>query len=91
MARYRSSRGTHTHVQTADERILPKGTGYLTDLGMTGPVESVIGVKREICLQRSLTQIPIKMETAEGDATIQGAVFTLDASTGKCLCVERIR
>ena len=83
--------GTHTHVQTADERILPKGTGYLTDLGMTGPAESVIGVKREICLQRSLTQIPIKMETAEGDATIQGAVFTLDAATGACLSIERVR
>ncbi len=82
--------GTHTHVQTADERILPKGTGYLTDLGMTGPADSVIGVKSEICLQRSMTQIPIKMETAEGEATIHGAVFTLDAASGKCLAIERI-
>ncbi|MDP2791489.1 MAG: TIGR00282 family metallophosphoesterase [Rectinemataceae bacterium] len=82
--------GTHTHVQTADERILPKGTGYLTDLGMTGPADSVIGVKQEICLQRSLTQIPIKMETAEGEADIRGAVFELDASTGKCVGIARI-
>jgi metallophosphoesterase (TIGR00282 family) len=82
--------GTHTHVQTADERILPKGTGYLTDLGMTGPADSVIGVKTEICLRRSLTQMPIKMETAEGNAVIHGALFTIDADTGLCLSVERV-
>ncbi|MBL8966755.1 MAG: TIGR00282 family metallophosphoesterase [Spirochaetaceae bacterium] len=83
--------GTHTHVQTADERLLPKGTGYLTDLGMTGPEDSVIGVKTDICLKRSLTQIPIKMETAEGPATIKGALFTIDRESGRCLKVERIR
>ncbi len=83
--------GTHTHVQTADERILPKGTGYLTDLGMTGPDNSVIGVKSAICIKRSLTQIPIKMEPAEGQATIHGALFTIDCATGKCIAIERIR
>jgi 2',3'-cyclic-nucleotide 2'-phosphodiesterase len=83
--------GTHTHVQTADERILPKGTGYLTDLGMTGVGDSVIGVKTEICVRRSLLQMPIKMEAAEGDAAIMGALFTIDAESGKCLKVERIR
>lgn len=82
--------GTHTHVQTADERILPQGTGYLTDLGMTGPTDSVIGVKTEICLRRSLTQMPIKMETAEGPAAIHGALFEIDGTTRKCLRVERV-
>jgi len=82
--------GTHTHVQTADERILPKGLGFLGDLGMTGPVDSVIGVKKDICIRRSLTQIPIKMETAEGASTIRGALFTIDAATKRCLAVERV-
>lgn len=83
--------GTHTHVQTADERILPKGTGYLTDMGMTGPVDSVIGVKAEICLRRSLTQIPIKMETAEGPAEIRGVFFLVDPASRRCVEVRRIR
>jgi metallophosphoesterase (TIGR00282 family) len=82
--------GTHTHVQTADERILPQGTGYLTDLGMTGPADSVIGVKTEICLRRSLTQMPIKMETADGPAVIHGALFEIDTVSRKCLRVERV-
>lgn len=82
--------GTHTHVQTADERILPKGTGYISDLGMTGPDDSVIGVKAEICLRRSITQMPIKMETAEGRSSIHGALFTIEAETGRCLKVERV-
>ena len=82
--------GTHTHVQTADERILPLGTGYLGDLGMTGPRDSVIGVKTDICIRRSLTQIPIKMETAENSAGIRGALYTVDAATRRCLRVERI-
>lgn len=81
--------GTHTHVQTADERILPLGTGYLTDLGMSGPLDSVIGVKTDICIQRSLTQIPIKMETSENEASVCGAVFTIDTATRKCLKIER--
>ena len=82
--------GTHTHVQTADERILPAGTGYLTDLGMTGPDDSVIGVKTEICLRRNLSQMPIKMETAEGPASIHGALFTIDSATRACLKAERV-
>jgi len=81
--------GTHTHVQTADERILPKGTGYITDLGMSGPVDSVIGVKKEICIKRSLSQIPYKMETAEGEAALSGAVFGIDPQTRKCVSIER--
>ena len=81
--------GTHTHVQTADERILPKGTGYLGDLGMSGPIDSVIGMKKEICIKRSLSQIPFKMETAEGEAALSGALFRLDEADGRCLSVER--
>jgi metallophosphoesterase (TIGR00282 family) len=83
--------GTHTHVQTADERVLPRGTGYISDLGMSGPRDSVIGVKAEICIRRSLTQMPIKMESAEGEAEIFGALFSIDAESGRCLGVERIR
>jgi 2',3'-cyclic-nucleotide 2'-phosphodiesterase len=83
--------GTHTHVQTADERILPKGTGYITDIGMSGPVDSVIGVKVDICVRRGLTQMPIKMESAEGDAFISGVLFTIDQETRRCLSVERIK
>jgi hypothetical protein len=83
--------GTHTHVQTADERILPKGTGYITDIGMSGPVDSVIGVKVDICVRRGLTQMPIKMESAEGDAFISGVLFTIDPDTRRCLSGERIR
>jgi len=83
--------GTHTHVQTADERILPKGTGYLTDIGMSGPVDSVIGVRVDICVRRGLTQMPIKMESAEGEASISGVLFSIDAETRRCLSVERVR
>jgi 2',3'-cyclic-nucleotide 2'-phosphodiesterase len=83
--------GTHTHVQTADERILPKGTGYITDLGMSGPEDSIIGVKAEICVRRGLTQMPIKMESAEGEASIRGALFTIDAESRRCVSVQRVR
>jgi metallophosphoesterase (TIGR00282 family) len=83
--------GTHTHVQTADERILPKGTGYITDLGMTGPDDSVIGVKAEICIRRGLTQMPIKMESAEGPASISGVLFEIDTESRRCIRIERIR
>jgi metallophosphoesterase (TIGR00282 family) len=82
--------GTHTHVQTADERILPKGTGYITDIGMSGPVDSVIGVKAEICLRRGLTQMPIKMESADGESSICGALFSVDLDSRRCVAVERV-
>ena len=83
--------GTHTHVQTAYERILPKGTGYITDIGMSGPEDSVIGVKVDICVRRGLSQMPIKMESADGDAFISGVLFTIDRETRRCLTVERLR
>lgn len=82
--------GTHTHVQTADERILPKGTGYITDLGMTGPKDSVIGVKTDICVKRCLLQMPLKMETSENEAQIHGAIFTIDTKTKKTLSILRL-
>ncbi len=82
--------GTHTHVQTADERILKKGTAYITDLGMTGPEESVIGAEKSIAIKRSLTQMPIKMEIADTEGMINGAVIEIDVNTGKALSITRI-
>ncbi|HHY33412.1 MAG TPA: TIGR00282 family metallophosphoesterase [Firmicutes bacterium] len=82
--------GTHTHVQTADERVLPSGTAYITDLGMTGPVDSVIGVRKDIIVERFLTGLPAKFETASGVAQLSGAVVTVDASTGKAKSIERV-
>lgn len=83
--------GTHTHVQTADERILNSGTGFLTDAGMTGPYDSVIGMKKEVIIQRFLAKMPVRMEVADGPAMLQGVVFELDASNGKCVAIERVR
>lgn len=82
--------GTHTHVQTADQRILPKGTAYITDLGMTGVEESIIGMDTAICLERNKTQIPIKMELAKGQAVIRGMVAEIDIATGLAKSVERL-
>lgn len=81
--------GTHTHVQTADEKILPRGTAYITDLGMTGPAEGVIGMDTAICLERARTQVLYRMRCAAGPCSIQGAAVTLD-ETGKARTVERI-
>ncbi|MBN2533083.1 MAG: TIGR00282 family metallophosphoesterase [Spirochaetales bacterium] len=83
--------GTHTHVQTADERILPGGTGYITDIGMTGPTGSVIGMKKEIVLRKNLTQMPLKMEVEESPAEIMGVVMEIDSKTGKTLSIERVK
>ncbi len=66
--------GTHTHIQTADARVLPKGTAYMTDIGMTGSRDSVIGIKKELSLERFLTQMPVKFETADDDVWVMGAV-----------------
>ncbi len=83
--------GTHTHVQTADESILPGGTAYISDLGMTGPADSVIGMKKNVVLQRFLTQMPTKFEVAKGPTVISGAQVIVDTGTGKALSIERIR
>jgi 2',3'-cyclic-nucleotide 2'-phosphodiesterase len=82
--------GTHTHVQTADERILPKGTAYLTDTGMTGPHDSIIGVTVEAALGRFITGMPAKFEAASGPARINAVVVTADPATGKATAIERI-
>jgi hypothetical protein len=83
--------GTHSHVQTADERILPRGTAYITDLGMTGPVDSVIGVDRDIAIQRFLSQMPIRFEPARGPAAVHGVVVRVDPESGKALEIRRLR
>ena len=83
--------GTHRHVQTADERILPGGTAYITDLGMTGPVDSVIGVDKAIILERFLTQMPVKFEPAKGPAALHGVVIAVDPETGRASGIQRLR
>jgi metallophosphoesterase (TIGR00282 family) len=83
--------GTHRHVQTADERVLPKGTAYITDLGMTGPIDSVIGVDTDLILQRFLYQMPIRFEPAKGPAALHGVVITVDPDTGRASEIRRLR
>lgn len=83
--------GTHTHVQTADEKILPQGTAYITDLGMTGSCDSVIGIKKEHALERFLTLMPVPFKTAEGNPQLQGAVVEIDERSGKSTSIERIQ
>jgi metallophosphoesterase (TIGR00282 family) len=83
--------GTHTHVQTSDACVLPKGTGFITDLGMTGPIFSVIGIKPEQSISKFLGNPPQRYESAGGPARLEGAVFTLDTETGRCLGVESLR
>jgi metallophosphoesterase (TIGR00282 family) len=82
--------GTHTHVQTADDEILPQGTAYLSDVGMTGPFDSVIGVKKEAVIERFLTMVPNKFEVAKGDVRLQAALLDIDSKTGKANSIERI-
>ncbi|MDD3346693.1 TIGR00282 family metallophosphoesterase [Oscillibacter sp.] len=82
--------GTHTHVPTADERVCAAGTGYLTDLGMTGPVESVLGVDPRQSVEGFLGGLPGRFRSAEGPCKLQGAIFTLDSATGLCTAVERV-
>ena len=82
--------GTHTHVPTADEQVLPKGTGYITDLGMTGPVTSVLGIRHQQSIENFLGGQPGRYQVADGPCKMQGAVFSLDSDTGRCVGVERI-
>ena len=82
--------GTHTHVQTADERLLPKGTAYLTDVGMTGPYDSIIGVTVEAALGRFVTGMPTRFEAATGPARLNAIVITADPATGRALGIERL-
>jgi metallophosphoesterase (TIGR00282 family) len=82
--------GTHTHVQTADEKILPKGTAYLTDAGMTGPHDSIIGVTIEAALGRFLNAMPAKFEAASGNPRLNAVLITADAASGRATAIERI-
>jgi len=82
--------GTHTHVQTADERILPHGTAYLTDAGMTGPHDSIIGMDKEPSLARFLTGMPVKFEPAAGNARLNGALIEADDKTGRATRITRV-
>jgi 2',3'-cyclic-nucleotide 2'-phosphodiesterase len=82
--------GTHTHVQTADERVLPKGTAYLTDVGMTGPHDSIIGVTVEAALGRFVNGMPAKFEAANGPARLNAIIITADPASGKALGIERL-
>src|SRR4026209_575577 len=82
--------GTHTHVQTADERILPKGTAYLTDVGMTGPHDSIIGVDINAALGRFLNQMPTRFETATGNPRLNAVVVDADERTGLAIDIERL-
>lgn len=82
--------GTHTHIQTSDETILPHGTAYITELGMCGPYRSVIGRKTEQVLKQFLTQIPTPLEVADEDARVSGAIIEIDPHTGRALSIKRI-
>ncbi len=82
--------GTHTHVPTADTRILPKGTAYQTDVGMTGPYDSIIGVEKELVLNRFLSSMPGKFEAAKGDPRLCGVIIECDPTTGRASAIQRI-
>lgn len=82
--------GTHTHVQTADSRVLPGGTAYITDVGMTGPHDGIIGVDRDAALGRFLSGMPARFEAAGGDAKLHAVVITADGATGRATDIERI-
>lgn len=83
--------GTHTHIQTADERILPEGTAYISDIGMTGPRNSVLGVKKELILERFLTQLPTRFQIAGGEVIFNAVSLQINPHTGKCLHISRIK
>lgn len=82
--------GTHTHVQTADEQVLPGGTGYITDVGMTGPRHSVIGVQPELAVKKQRLHVPVAFRVADGPVWLNAVLFTLDDTTGLCVEVQRM-
>jgi hypothetical protein len=82
--------GTHTHVQTADDEVLSLGTAYISDAGMTGPFDSVIGVKKETIIERFLTNVPNKFDVAKGDVRLQGVLLDINAQSGRANSIERI-
>lgn len=83
--------GTHTHVQTADEKILPGGTAYITDVGMTGPSDSVIGIEKEQIIERFLTSMPMRFETATGEGIFSALIIEINEETGKSTAVQRLQ
>ena len=83
--------GTHTHVQTADERILPEGTAYISDVGVTGPHDSVIGAQKEPAIRRFVDQMPVRFEPASGDVKFCGVLLEVDPESGKATSIERLR
>ncbi|MDP2167341.1 MAG: TIGR00282 family metallophosphoesterase [Thermodesulfovibrionales bacterium] len=83
--------GTHTHVQTADEKILPNGTAYITDAGMTGPSDSIIGVEKEQVIERFLFQMPMRFEVAKGPAIFSGVIVEIDEGTGRASAIQRVQ
>lgn len=83
--------GTHTHVQTADETILPDGTAFITDVGMTGPVNSIIGIKKELILRKFLTYMPARFETAKGPSIISAVVVDIDPASGHATNIQRLQ
>ena len=83
--------GTHTHIQTADERILPGGTAFITDVGMCGPFDSIIGIERELVIEGFLSQLPRKFEVAEANVVLQGVVVGVDEKSGKARDIRRLR
>lgn len=82
--------GTHTHVPTADERVLPKGTAYVTNVGMTGPFDGVIGVKKELIIGKFLSNMPVRFEAASGDVRLCAVIVDCDAETGRASSIERL-
>ena len=82
--------GTHTHIQTADEQILPKGTAYITDAGMCGPVQSVLGIEPSLAIRKFKTNLPVRFENAQGEYAINGVLIDIDEKTGKASSIERV-
>ncbi|MGH7830145.1 MAG: YmdB family metallophosphoesterase, partial [Candidatus Binatia bacterium] len=82
---------THTHVQTADERILPNGTAYITDVGMCGPIDSVIGIEKENVIEGFLTQMPRKFEVAHNHVVLHGVLVDVDDGSGQAQSIRRVR
>ncbi|MFC1594785.1 TIGR00282 family metallophosphoesterase [Candidatus Omnitrophota bacterium] len=83
--------GTHTHIQTADEKILPEGTAYITDVGMAGPCDSVIGQRKDRIIEKFVTGLPVRFEVASDDVQVQGVVLDVDENTGKTRSIQRIQ
>jgi len=83
--------GTHTHIQTADARVLPRGTAYITDAGMTGPRDSVLGVKSELIIKRFLTQLPVHFEVAGGAIQLEAVLVDIDPVTGRAASIQRLQ